>query len=106
MRTRKEAFMWRFFFGSEKAVPIDSLIDDVLDEMRKAGVNSEEYSELMTHLERLYKMKREDRTNPISRDTIALIAGNLLGILIIVAYEQKHVMTSKGFSQIIHPKSL
>jgi hypothetical protein len=33
-----------------------------------------------------------------------MILGNLMGILVIVAYEQKHVMTSKGFSQLIRPK--
>jgi len=46
----------------------------------------------------------KEHREPISRDTIALIAGNLMGILLIVAYEQKHVITSKGFGQVIRPK--
>lgn len=97
--------MLRLFFKDEKTKAIDKLIADVLQNMERAAVGSEEYSSMMAHLERLYKLKAEQRRKPVSRDTIAIVAGNLLGILLIVAYEQKHVMSSKGFTQIIRPKS-
>lgn len=58
----------------------------------------------MQYLEGLHRLKAEERRPPVSRDTMLLVAGNLLGILVIVAYEQRHVMTSKGFTQIIRPK--
>lgn len=96
--------MLRYFFRNDMTTPVDGLIDAVLEEMQTAGVTSEEYPELMTHLERLNEIKARTRQAPVSRDTIALIFGNLMGILLIVAYEQKHVMTSKGFNQIIRPK--
>ncbi len=98
--------MRRPFFRNEKITPVDSLIEGVLDEMRMMGVDSEEYPKLMTYLERLYEVKAKERKDPVSHDTVALIVGNLMGILLIVAYEQKHVMTSKGFTQIIRPKEL
>lgn len=97
--------MFRNIFTNEMPTPLDSLIDSVLDEMHASGVNSEEYPKLMAYLERLHKVKAQERRDPVSRDTLALIGGNLLGILMIVAYEQKHVMTSKGFTQIIRPKT-
>ncbi len=92
------------FFRNEKTTPVDDLIESVLDEMRLVGVDSDEYPKLMTYLERLYEVKANERQSPVSRDTVALIAGNLMGILLIIAYEQKHIMSSKGFSQIIRPK--
>lgn len=91
-------------FRNEEPTPVDSLIDELLAEMHNVGVNAESYPALMANLERLYDIKNKERPDPVSRDTLALIAGNLMGILLIVAYEQKHVMTSKGFSQIIKPK--
>lgn len=97
--------MLREFFVREKTTPIDEQIDAVLEEMHAVGVTAEEYSKLMSYLERLNEIKVKERQDPVSRDTLALIGGNLLGILLIVAYEQKHVMTSKGFSQIIRPKT-
>lgn len=96
--------MLRQFFKSEIPTPIDGLIDAVMDEMHKEGVFSDKYPTLMNHLNRLYEIKANQRRTPVSRDTMAIVAGNLPGILLIVAYEQKHVMTSKGFSQLIRPK--
>jgi hypothetical protein len=97
--------MLRQIFRKEKATRSDALIDAVLDEMHRAGVNSDEYPKLMTYLERLHDVKAKESRPTVSPDTIALIVGNLAGILCIVAYEQKHVMTSKGFSQLIRPRS-
>lgn len=96
--------MLRNFFN-EKTGPIDVQIDAVLTEMSAVGVNSSEYSELMTKLERLTQVKTEHRQLPVSRDTLALIFGNLLVTLVIVAYEQKHVWTTKAPSQLITLKA-
>lgn len=82
----------------------EALITSVLIEMNEVGVIAPEYPALLAYLERLHELRAKQRREPMSRDTAALIAGNLAGILLIVAYEQKHVMTSKGFTQIIRPK--
>lgn len=97
--------MLRQFFNNEKDSHIDPLIENVIEEMHRKGVLSDDYPALMTHLERLHEIKVKERQDPVSRDTLAMIAGNLMGILLIVAYEQKHVMTSKGLTQIIRPRS-
>lgn len=96
--------MLRYFFSNEVTTPIDPLIDEILDQMKTKGPDSTEYPDLLRHLERLHTLKAKDRRMPVSRDTIALICANLAGILLIVAYEQKHVMTSKALNQIIHPR--
>lgn len=97
--------MLRYFFTNDTTTPVDALIDGVLEEMHKEGVDSDRYPELLVYLERLTELKTKDRQAPVSKDTIALVTGNLLGILLIVAYEQKHIMSQKGFSQIIRPKA-
>lgn len=96
--------MLRDFFSNDKETPLDGQIDAVLKEMQKEGVRSEEYPKLMRFLEQLYEMKTRDRQAPVSRDTIALIGGALLQTLLTVAYEQKHVITSKAFPKIIELK--
>lgn len=93
------------FPSFKKPTPIDTEIDMVLKEMRSAGVKSDDYAVLMTKLERLHELKAKERKERVSRDTMALVLGNLAGIVLIVAYEQKHVITSKGFTQIIRPKT-
>ena len=83
---------------------LDRLIAEAEAEMLTIDAESEEYKALLGNLERLRKLKDDNRPKRLDRNTIALVAGNLLGILIIVAYEQKHVMTSKAFRETIKPK--
>lgn len=97
--------MLKHFFKNETTGPVDEQIAKILIEMDNIGVTAPEYPTMMAYLERLYEVKAKERPKPVNRETIALVAGNLLGILVIVAYEQKHVMTSKGFSQIIRPRN-
>lgn len=96
--------MLNSFFGNDRVDDIDKQIQMVLVEMDDVGVESNRYPELITHLERLHDLKAKKRRDPVSRNTWAIIGGNLLGILIIVAYEQKHVITTKAQNMIIRPK--
>jgi len=92
------------FFGKKETDALDDQIEAVLVEMRLVGVTSDKYPLLVTHLEQLNKVKAQEAKPKISRDTMVIVAGNLLGILLIVAYEQKHVLTSKSLSQLIKPR--
>lgn len=62
------------------------------------------YAKMVVFLDRLHEIKAKTSRVRVSPDTIALIAGNLLGILLIIMYEQKHVMTSKAQSMLIRPE--
>jgi len=92
--------MRRLFNKESGNTPVDKQIDAVLSEMDVKGVSSEEYPKLMSLLERLNKQKQQEKLPRVSRDTLFMVGGNLLGILLIVAYEQKHVLTSKGLNQL------
>jgi hypothetical protein len=72
--------------------------------MDKAGPKDEYYPKMVVFLDRLHEIKAKTSRVRVSPDTIALIAGNLLGILLIIMYEQKHVMTSKAQSMLIRPE--
>lgn len=97
--------MFRHPFTKKEETALDVLVTDLLSRMAKLDPYSEEYTELMNALERLYKLKTVEQPKQVSGDTVALIVGNLVGIVIVVAYEQKHVITSKAFAQILRPKT-
>jgi len=94
-------------FGNfqKKQSKLDEPIDAVLNSMQIYGPESTEYDELIGRLDRLTKMQSEERSSRVSPDTMAIVAGNILGILIIVAYEQKHVMVSKAVGMLLRSKS-
>lgn len=91
-------------FGKEKPSVLDEPIASILTKMKKTDPNSPEYQVLLKHLSKLIKLKEGSNRRPISSDAMLTVAGNLLGILIIVAYEQKHAMVSKGLGFVIKAK--
>jgi len=82
----------------------DEPIDKVLDELREYSVDASEFAAAMDYLDRLTKMKVLTSQDRVSPDTMAMVLGNLFGILVIVAYEQRHVMTSKAMGFILRAK--
>jgi hypothetical protein len=104
MRAIERNEMVGYFRRDPIGKSIDGQIMKILQEMDETETKSERYPDLMADLERMTKVRAEQRRVQVSQDTIALIIGNLAGILLIIAYEQKHVMSSKGFTQILRPK--
>lgn len=88
-----------------EAAQFDRAIMRVLDEMDTFGPDSPEYAQHLKHLKKLTDLKTKNRRKPISSDMLALVLGNLAGILIIVLYEQKNVMVSKGLGFVLKTKT-
>ena len=88
----------------KKKNQLDVAIDAVYAEMAIFGPDSEEYEKMIEYMERLSRIKAENRKLRVTHDTYAIVIGNLLGILIVIAYEQKHIFTTKAFSFGLKPK--
>lgn len=91
-------------FKSEEAKELSDAINRASSTLTTYDVGSDEYSKTLSHLERLYTMKAETRKYRVTPDAMLIVAGNLLGILVIVAYEQKHVFGSKAINFITKAK--
>lgn len=84
---------------------LDEPIDKILAEMAEFGPGTPEYDNLLGQLERMMALQNtETWTRRINPDQVAAVAANLLGILTIVAYEQKHVMVSKALGMLTRSK--
>jgi hypothetical protein len=77
---------------------LEEAIDTVLSEMAGVTTDSDEYAKMVDQLVKLYSLKDTDAKKRVSPDTLAMITGNLLGILVIVGHERAHVVTSKALS--------
>lgn len=78
---------------------LDEAIERVLIEMETVEPESEEYSNLLTRLERLQALTPDKEARRISPDTVVNQVGNCLQVLFMVGYEQKHVLTSKALGR-------
>lgn len=92
------------FWKKNENTNLDPVIERLLLEIAENGPETEEYSTNLAYLERVHALQHKNTRSRLSPDTMALVLGNLLGIVIIVAYEQKHVITSKGLGFVIKQK--
>lgn len=81
-----------------KKSKLDETMDNVLVEMEAYSAADEVYGKMMQHLKDLNELKKTKSSRGVSPDTVAVVAGNLAGILIIVGYERAHVVASKALS--------
>lgn len=89
----------------ERTDPIlDGPIERVLQEMEVYGPDSPEYPELLTRLEKLLELKAKNQPPRVTPDQMAMVLGNIAGILIIVSYEHAHVVVSKALGLLVKPK--
>ena len=77
---------------------LDDAIISLMREMDTFTGDTPEYARLSEQLDKLYKIKDNNRPDSVKADTLALIAGNLAGILMIVGHERANVVTSKAIS--------
>lgn len=75
-------------------------IDELHEELKLYDKTSEEYADIMKQIELLYKLDKEVQFK-IDPNTLLVVGGNILGILIILGYEQAHVVTSKALNFVI-----
>ncbi len=79
---------------------LEEAIDRLHADMQSIDPWSDQYATMADNLTKLYKLRAEDKSERYlpSPDTLALIVANLVGITIIVGYEQKHVVASKALT--------
>lgn len=88
------------FFKRDRRTNLEKEIDDVLEVLKELEKDSDEYTAVVANLESLYTSRSLEKGH-VSKDTMAIVTGNLIGVLIIVGYEQANVMTSKALGYVI-----
>ena len=88
-------------FKKEKTM-LEKEIEAVLLEMKDMYVGSEEYEIALNHLSTLHEInKSKEKKWNVSPDTMAIVVGNLLGIILILKHEEMNVITSKAMNFVI-----
>lgn len=78
--------------------------DRAIRDLEDQAVASEGYVERLDIVARLHRMLEEEKSHLLSRDTMAVITANLLGILMIIKHEHVNVIVSRAMSLVIKPK--
>lgn len=92
----------------EKFLKKDSVKERIEDEILSnfgclesiKDVDSEAYSKVLRNIERLQALKKKDRKS-LDPNSCLVVAGNLIGILLILGYEQKDFIRSKALGFVL-----
>lgn len=90
-----------FINRKEEDPGLTKVIDSHLASMSNEDPGSVEYARKVEQLVKLYSLKEANSKRKVSADTLAIVAGNLAGILMIVGHEKAHVVTSKALGFIL-----
>lgn len=85
----------------EQRTRLDDVIDELLNRMIEETDDADKYAKMVGQLDRLHKMREQYLPKRVSPDTLAIIAGNLIGIVLILGYERANVMTSKAIAFVL-----
>lgn len=72
--------------------------------LKNHTVGSDDYAKALDHVVTLHKMLVEDKPNQVSRDTMAVVGANLLGIVLVIKHEFVNVVTSRAMSLLLKPR--
>jgi hypothetical protein len=84
---------------------VDGEIARVVVVLQEKEVGSEEYATLLEQLNKLHKMRQDEKPDRVSSNTMLTVAANLIGIAAIIRHENVNVITSKAMNFIIKPKT-
>ena len=90
-------------FQKKKPTRLDHEVERALKELNGQKPGTDEYSNILAHLEKLHKM--QETPDRVSYDTMVATAANLVGIALIIRHEHVNVITSKAMSFVPKLKS-
>lgn len=89
------------FTNLHKQTKLEMEIDCILEILSIMPPESKEYSIIADNLEKLYKAKHASKNGCVSKDTIVIVLGNLLGIVLILGYERANIITTKAIQFVL-----
>jgi len=79
-------------------------IEHILEYLKREDPGSDEYNKAVQNLKVLYEARTKKPAYLVDPDTIVIVLGNLLGILLILQYERFNVVSTRALSLIVKPK--
>lgn len=83
---------------------IDLELERAVRELKNHPIGSEEYNKTLEVIIKLHRMRSEETSDPVSKDTVALIAANLLGIVMVIRHEHVNVIVSRAMGMVMRPR--
>lgn len=82
---------------------LELAFDRAVRNLKNYDISSEEYARALDVAIKLHKMISEEKSSYLSKDTMASVGANLLGIFMIIRHENVNVITSRAMNWVMKP---
>ena len=94
----------------DKRTGLEKEIDRLSETLSYTDMDTDEYDDIVSKIERLTSIKEKlekakVNEDKVSKDTLVVVAGNLLGIGLILGYERINIITSKALNFVIRGRA-
>ena len=83
---------------------LESELDRALTRLKTEMPNSEDYTKMLSLVERLHELLDKETPDVVSKNTLLIVGGNLLGIILILKHENLNVITSRAINFVLRPR--
>jgi hypothetical protein len=83
--------------------PLELAFDRAIRDLKNYDMASEEYAQTLEVAIKLHKMIEIEKSSYVSKDVMASVGANLLGIFMIIKHEHVNVITSRAMNLIMKP---
>lgn len=83
---------------------LENAMEKALRELDGYSIGSGDYTKTLDQVIKLHKMIEDEKSSAVSKDTLAIVAANLLGIVMIIQHEHLHPITSRAMNLVIKPR--
>ena len=90
----------KLFTKKDKRSKLEKEIDVVLDELHRVPSDQPEYTIIADNLEKLYKIKNDEKSQKVKPDTYVNAIVYLGGIILVLWHEKTQIITGKAFSML------
>lgn len=84
---------------------LEDVIDAVQSLLLEGDPTTEEFAATVDQLEKLYKIKTASREGRVNIEQLVGVAGNLLGIGMILGHERAHVIATKALGFVMKTRA-
>lgn len=84
---------------------LESELDRALTRLKTEIPTTQDYTKMLSLVERLHNMLDDETPEVVSKNTLLIVGGNLLGIILILKHEHLNPITSKALSFVIRTRT-
>jgi hypothetical protein len=91
-------------FRTREQTLLERLMERTFRELDNHPVGSQDYNATLEAAIKLHKMREEEKSHRVSKDTLLVVGANILGIILVINHEYAHPIITRAMGLVLTPR--